>query len=1415
MDALQVLSKPGAKCPSVTCHICGRSYGSTSIGIHQKTCLTKWEKSQAHLPAHLRKAPPKAPEIPIHGASAIDKNQYNNMAMDSFMNTGREECPNCGRGFASGRLEVHLRSCKPDGFFAKQREGKVQGSNNGKVVYGQMKRPQTVASPSSSSSKGASSSVRSSQNNLQQKEVPKAPLPRRASSAGQGPSKEAPRKTQGTSKEKIDKCKSNSGSQDCGFREKYCIDCGEEYVDKAKFCAECGHRRTLCLGPIPSPLSHIPLPAFFDEPPIITAELLNSLSSKPFPLLNEFSLYPGPPALKLLEILKRFPQHPTSSTSNLFVKDDQPQSNAKVLTAAHVFRLFLIVATLRRLDEWIIQLLCEMDTLCSSCASSNDDKEEEEAERTISKTCTCVLLRKDVLWLLDSFRGCSASELLPSESLKGQSSPLKRSMDSYVKPLDSKCENSKTPSKSYVIDSRSPLVEKNSEMNLSKRLKSTKSPLKPTNGKLTFQKHQPYGCIIDEAIDFISRIEEKNIKCGGFGVKSFQRLGEALRSKAGSMLDDFGGDSTHNREGDPPKLHPILMRRVMLTLEQGLSQLLWKRVLKSKPVVIRDPPRRFLKSLASLQKGYYRAVYERWSTVETQIELIEESKTPRKASSKHEINSHAPENFSMMIIWCLAYMLLPEQTAAETVQSVVEFVQSNYQWTKLSTSNRAEADNTGFYLALEEIPSSQPSKPSKPSKGMATKTPIKKPSKFTEGYPTTPYKLVYGAIPGSRALVKAVMESDEDILLELLLPWLTSEFKLFETLDEEGCIKFVNYCLGCPRNAKVTTMAYSALAKMMDHKPEDAMELMTRVFNTLEIVDKVVQELVSKAWVLVRAKTTTESLIFTILQGMSLVARRSVRIIVKSQPTQALLALLRSSDTHTQAKTALFLKNLISHTLAADADEEVKRLMVEDIRQSAAIPTIVQIGLSPAPMPSSAPAADSTTATYPNSDPSIRYALSRIDLCLETLRIICMHDNTFIDQAAHVLAGPGPCASLSSRLTELLTHWAFRKTSLKSPARLLHLDRLVITCFPNAYFQTTLEKTVTVDHCLILLLGAGPKTGVKGGFLMKDILELIRACHGHRGRLAQRIGKNIMIHVTRYKGAVVEYCKSKADLPDMKLDMVEVEARLKEIVDAASVLAGMDPTTDNVPRLSVSSDQRALDPEFNTEYLSAADWGEREIFAVCPYNMDGTTVEPVLDSSRYFVLTLVEPTTGKRAYIGMGFPERSWAFDFNVALQDHVKRVKNELNAVKSKEQEQSATHTGPKVDLSLKADQKITINIGGLGAKKKANEGSSTSTSGGFGILLPPPPSAKSTTPTAGSTAAISASLWSNIDSTNAVPASQAFDTSDPFVASSISSSTKMAANVSTDNIAANSAGGDDGGWADFSDFQSGGTDNKGWTTF
>ncbi|CEG63326.1 hypothetical protein RMATCC62417_00489 [Rhizopus microsporus] len=123
-----------------------------------------------------------------------------------------------------------------------------------------------------------------------------------------------------------------------------------------------------------------------------------------------------------------------------------------------------------------------------------------------------------------------------------------------------------------------------------------------------------------------------------------------------------------------------------------------------------------------------------------------------------------------------------------------------------------------------------------------------------------------------------------------------------------------------------------------------------------------------------------------------------------------------------------------------------------------------------------------------------------------------------------------------------------------------------------------------------------------------------------------------------------------------------------------------------------------------------------ELFAMCPYEIHSNSVEAVLDSSRYFVLKI--ENEGRHAFIGMGFQERSDAFDFNVTLQDFVKQLRAE------KEAAERTVDTTPKKDYGLKEGQTINITIGNLGVKRSKPR-PATNNNDGIVPLLPPPPSA------------------------------------------------------------------------------------------
>jgi len=132
--------------------------------------------------------------------------------------------------------------------------------------------------------------------------------------------------------------------------------------------------------------------------------------------------------------------------------------------------------------------------------------------------------------------------------------------------------------------------------------------------------------------------------------------------------------------------------------------------------------------------------------------------------------------------------------------------------------------------------------------------------------------------------------------------------------------------------------------------------------------------------------------------------------------------------------------------------------------------------------------------------------------------------------------------------------------------------------------------------------------------------------------------------------------------------------------------------------------------------LKLEDRGSNELFAACPVEQyPGPSIEAVTDSSRYFVIKIVDDG-GRSAFIGIGFSDRSDSFDLNVALQDHFKGVTREVEI--SKEDESCK----PQLDLAFKAGQTIKVNIN-IPKSDKAKSRPKT----GMG-LLPPPPGPSST---------------------------------------------------------------------------------------
>uniref|UniRef100_A0A914WA63 NECAP PHear domain-containing protein n=2 Tax=Plectus sambesii TaxID=2011161 RepID=A0A914WA63_9BILA len=132
-----------------------------------------------------------------------------------------------------------------------------------------------------------------------------------------------------------------------------------------------------------------------------------------------------------------------------------------------------------------------------------------------------------------------------------------------------------------------------------------------------------------------------------------------------------------------------------------------------------------------------------------------------------------------------------------------------------------------------------------------------------------------------------------------------------------------------------------------------------------------------------------------------------------------------------------------------------------------------------------------------------------------------------------------------------------------------------------------------------------------------------------------------------------------------------------------------------------------------------------DLFAKCPIEeYPSLAVEPVSDSSRYFVVRLMDDN-GRSAFIGLGFADRGDSFDLNVSLQDHFKYIEKSADMEKREAEEASK----PKLDLGFKEGQTITINLG----KKSGGTQRPRPTGGAAGgpvPFLPPPPSGPSSSP-------------------------------------------------------------------------------------
>lgn len=174
----------------------------------------------------------------------------NVQAFDNYMEQGRVSCPNCSRGFLQGRLEVHLRSCQPGGFFARQRTAASRMGSRGSGGFSESGESIGIFKITSASSGKMASQKSGSVKDMfaDLKVSPKASADRltKLSKVPGLPMKPStPMKPQSAAaKERPNTTSTVSYPPSSDFAMKFCTECGVKYGDSAKFCPFDGSKRT-------------------------------------------------------------------------------------------------------------------------------------------------------------------------------------------------------------------------------------------------------------------------------------------------------------------------------------------------------------------------------------------------------------------------------------------------------------------------------------------------------------------------------------------------------------------------------------------------------------------------------------------------------------------------------------------------------------------------------------------------------------------------------------------------------------------------------------------------------------------------------------------------------------------------------------------------------------------------------------------------------------------------------------------------------------------------------------------------------------------------------------------------------------------------------------------------------------------
>lgn len=125
-----------------------------------------------------------------------------------------------------------------------------------------------------------------------------------------------------------------------------------------------------------------------------------------------------------------------------------------------------------------------------------------------------------------------------------------------------------------------------------------------------------------------------------------------------------------------------------------------------------------------------------------------------------------------------------------------------------------------------------------------------------------------------------------------------------------------------------------------------------------------------------------------------------------------------------------------------------------------------------------------------------------------------------------------------------------------------------------------------------------------------------------------------------------------------------------------------------------------------------------DLFANVPYTSEAA-VQQANDSSRFFAVRVVGEG-GMKATLGIGFEERTEAFDFSIALSE-LNKVLGFGSAATGGSKKSEKVEEFVKRDFSLKEGESIHVEVGGRGRRTKAEASTGDESKALFSIAPPP----------------------------------------------------------------------------------------------